>query len=85
MITYREDTKKVPIVKTCDKCGRIAHVYRADELVEFNSFYHFEFYGCYGSVFADGGLVEVDLCQHCLLDMIGDIWKKRVEKGKDGK
>lgn len=79
MIEYK--TKEVketyPVAKICDKCGR--RVEKTD-IIEWQEFYHISFTGGYGSIFGDTELVEIDLCQHCLMELIGDVWKKRMEK-----
>ena len=67
MITYKTitQTERVEDKFYCDKC-KIA-VTDPMELQESYKMYH---YTGYGSVFGDGMEVRVDLCQHCLKDLI---------------
>lgn len=54
------------MVITCDICKRKLV---GPELEEFCSV---EKHCGYGSVFGDGNLVKIDMCQHCLKDKLGE-------------
>jgi hypothetical protein len=53
----------------CDRCAREADIDDVD--CEFHEFTSIEYKAGYGSVFGDGNKVEVDLCQHCLKELLG--------------
>jgi hypothetical protein len=53
----------------CDVCKK---EYKPDDIFELQEFHHIRFTGGYGSVFGDEADVECDICQHCLLKMIGE-------------
>lgn len=62
-------------LKVCDKCGRkitLNAVNKCKQLdvIEWQEFYHINFEGGYGSIFGDGEVVRVDLCQHCLKEIL---------------
>ena len=62
-------TTKEVVGFTCDRCKQTfteeEHPFEVQEA-------HFiRFVGGYGSVFGDGSPVACELCQHCLLDLIG--------------
>lgn len=52
----------------CDRCGREAdaHEGEAEELVSIDRV------GGYCSIFGDGNRISVDICQHCLKDILGE-------------
>ena len=52
----------------CDRCGREAkaHQGEAEELVSIDRV------GGYCSIFGDGNRISVDICQHCLKDVLGE-------------
>lgn len=52
---------------TCDRCKKII----TDELEEQEAM-TLRFTGGYSSVFGDGANVEVDICQQCLKELVGD-------------
>jgi len=54
---------------TCDGCGLSAD--KDERPMEFSEFLSHRATGGYGSVFGDGSLVEVDLCQRCVRDILG--------------
>ena len=56
---------------SCDRCGRAAWPFDADDIVELQEFLYVCFTGGYGSVFGDGARMEVDLCQHCVKELLG--------------
>ena len=56
------------ISKECDKCHKIFYPY---DIFEIGEFLHFRNVGGYGSVFGDGTKIELDLCQHCVKEILG--------------
>jgi hypothetical protein len=52
----------------CDRCGREAEAHggEAEELVSIDRV------GGYCSIFGDGNRISVDICQHCLKDVLGE-------------
>lgn len=61
---YEEVTKII-----CDRCGKNIG---PDDIVEMQEFLEISFTGGYGSVFGDQSIVECDICQECLMELIGD-------------
>ena len=68
MITLREITATEPATIICDRCGRSTK----------NEPDNFEFAEClsikhtcgYGSIIGDGTTLQVDLCQHCVKEVL---------------
>ncbi|WP_240297093.1 hypothetical protein [Escherichia coli] len=54
--------------KTCDRCGRHAKTVVDD--IEFNEFLSVNHLAGYGSIFGDSNRLKLDLCQHCLKDVL---------------
>lgn len=64
------ESKFISTSITCDVCGK---TYDEDddcfETQEFISIHH----DCgYNSVFGDGNMIYIDICQHCFKEMVGD-------------
>lgn len=55
--------------KTCDRCGR--HAKTAVDDTEFHEFLSVDRLVGYGSIFGDGHRLKLDLCQHCMKDVLG--------------
>lgn len=68
------EEKEYPVSIICDVCSK---EYSLDEksenydVFETQEFTHIHFTGGYGSVFGDGRMVELDICQHCLKEKMG--------------
>lgn len=66
---------------TCDVCKK---EYEIDDTFEIQEFYHITHQCGYGSVFGDGEVLKIDICQHCLKKIIeekcGDIKNFIVEE-----
>jgi len=71
-----KDVRPEPYTKeiSCDRCGLNAVL---DDL-EFHEFTSIDMRAGYGSIFGDGNLVQIDLCQHCLRGTLGQ-WIRVVE------
>lgn len=65
-----KETEKI-LSFQCDKCKK-EFDYEVD-IFEIQEFHHIHFVGGYGSVFGDETHVQCDLCQRCLMEIIGDI------------
>lgn len=68
MIHTTPATTEVPIELNCDRCGRVVP---ASDAVEWQEALQLRFTGGFGSVFGDGARVAVDLCQHCVKELLG--------------
>ena len=66
-----KDVRPASFVKQirCDRCDRLAEV--GDAGLEFQEFVSINQQAGYASIFGDGNHVQVDLCQHCLKDVLG--------------
>jgi hypothetical protein len=60
--------KEVCISITCDICKK---VYSTDDIFETQEFTYIRNDCGYGSVFGDGEVIELDICQHCLKEILG--------------
>lgn len=67
MITYETVKTQRPSTIACDKCGRSDDV----DGMEGQEFLRHSDGAGYGSVFGDGSRVELDLCQHCVKEVLG--------------
>jgi hypothetical protein len=70
MLEYRNKVIKEPAACTCDRCGRRMTA-DLNQDWEWNQKLSISFEGGFGSVFGDGNKISVDLCQHCVLDTLG--------------
>jgi hypothetical protein len=52
----------------CDRCGKVT---ARDEL-DFHAMNSIGFSAGYASIFGDGNRVDIDLCEHCLKDTLGE-------------
>jgi antitoxin CcdA len=57
--------------KECDKCHRNFDVNNIDNICEIQEFIHIRNVGGYGSIFGDEVEIELDLCQHCVKEVLG--------------
>lgn len=66
-----KDVRPASFVKQirCDRCDRLAEV--GDAELEFQEFVSIDRKAGYASIFGDGNHVQVDLCQHCLKEILG--------------
>lgn len=55
---------------TCDKCGKVLTP-EGDGIFEWQEAFCISRTGGYGSVFGDSDTWHLDLCQHCLHELIG--------------
>jgi hypothetical protein len=66
-IEMMESASVVSQIK-CDRCGRIAE---RDDL-DFHAMTSISFSAGYASIFGDGNRIEIDLCEPCLKDALGE-------------
>lgn len=59
---------KIFLSITCDVCGK---EYSGKDWEEVQEFRHIGFTGGYGSIFGDGKQYTLDICQHCLNELLG--------------
>jgi hypothetical protein len=53
---------------TCDCCKK---EYLSEDFFEIEEFINISKYTGYGSIFGDGSIVELDICQHCAKKLLG--------------
>lgn len=78
MIHYKKKIKtfEVPEYITCDRCkNSYSTDPYTDDSMEVQEFHHIRFTGGFSSVFGDSVPIECDLCQHCLLELIGTFYR----------
>ena len=70
MIEYNAEFKTVNVLakKICDICKRESHP--GD--FEWQEFSSIKYTAGYNSVFGDGTIIEIDICQHCLKDKLDE-------------
>ena len=56
---------------TCDKCGLTA-CHSGEGVLDAQEFIHWRRTGGYTSVFGDGSVLELDLCQGCIKELLGE-------------
>jgi len=56
---------------TCNRCG-FTVTRSDDDVLEWQEFMMWRNLGSYGSVFGDGNLIELDLCQRCVKELLGE-------------
>jgi hypothetical protein len=66
-IEEKTTTNKL-VSMTCDICGKDLQANFIEEQECFNIVH----YGGYGSIFGDGSIVAVDICQQCFKDKFGE-------------
>ncbi|MCK5023832.1 MAG: hypothetical protein KAS04_06660 [Candidatus Aenigmarchaeota archaeon] len=75
MKNYREEEKTTIhselISVTCDKCGK-----ETPDLLDFQEWLYIDFVGGYASIFGDFTKVQAEICQECLLEIIGGFCRK---------
>jgi hypothetical protein len=57
---------QVFVSATCDKCGKT----ETDQM-ELQEWFFYHFVGGYNSIFGDMDEFEIDLCQQCLKELLG--------------
>lgn len=61
--------RKELVSVTCDVCKK---TYTEANAMELQEFIHIQERCGYGSIFRDGDTIELDMCQHCLKDRLGE-------------
>lgn len=68
MIILREMTIQEPASIICDRCGRRAE--NESDSFEFGEYLSLDHIGGYGSIVGDGTRLQLDLCQHCVRELL---------------
>lgn len=68
MILFREVTVQEPASIICDRCGRGTD--NAPDSFEFNEYLSIDHACGYGSIIGDETRLQVDLCQHCVKELL---------------
>lgn len=75
MLKYENVTTKQSVAAVCDRCGREMQKHDG----EWEERISIAFRGGYDSIFGDGNTVELDLCQHCIKEVLGQ-WIRVTEQ-----
>lgn len=80
MLICTEHTTTVKVVSgfKCSICGKVA-----EDDIEMQESQTIVISGGYGSVFGDGALGRLDICQHCMKEKLGEFieWQEYDEEG----
>lgn len=70
MKTIKKQTQEIEVIEsiTCDCCGRVIPI---KDTLDFYEIWSIQKVGGYGSVFGDGNVLELDLCEYCAKDLLG--------------
>ena len=73
MIYYEkiQDVRERIKFRECDKCHKKFDADNTDDIYEIQEFLYFRNVGGYGSIFGDEAKIELDLCQHCVKELLG--------------
>ena len=63
------EEQEVPVSLICDRCKKEISI---EDDMELQEWHHIDFVGGYYSVFGDGVIVQANICQDCLLELIGN-------------
>lgn len=63
---------EIPDALVCDVCKTKYHFANNQEHMEIQEFVHIKTMGGYSSVFGDTVEIELDICQHCLKEKLGE-------------
>jgi len=76
MIKYKNKKVKRQIATSiiCDVCKKEYSYKNDSDIFEIQEFQHINFIGGYGSVFGDGALMKLDICQHCIKEKLGEFF-----------
>ncbi len=68
--------QKIPESITCDVCKKEYNCKKGergnDDIMEVQEFNHIRFQGGFNSIFRDGVVMKIDICQHCLKKLLGE-------------
>jgi hypothetical protein len=72
MIKYKKEMieEDVPEIIICDVCKKEYDF--EEDWEEIQEFHHIHFEGGFGSVFGDGVRMKIDICQHCIKNLLGE-------------
>jgi len=57
----------------CDKCQKEYFYNNPDDLLEIEEFFEIQHSCGFNSIFGDNSFIELDICQHCMSELIGTI------------
>lgn len=69
MLKFENVTTEQIVAAVCDRCGREMKKHGLDS--EWQEKISIAYRGGYDSIFGDGNAVEIDLCQHCVEEVLG--------------
>jgi len=74
---YKEETTTVRILESveCDCCHKVYFTNDTHDQFEIQEFLSYYEMGGYGSIFGDGNIIQLDLCQECIKDVLGKYLK----------
>lgn len=84
-----KETQEIEVVEsvTCNKCGKIIKVNnpdsKSDDWIEIQEMFGYTSHCGYGSVFGDGFIYTVELCQTCWKEIIMPYVKEYVYEEED--
>jgi hypothetical protein len=81
MKKFKKQSVEVLSAYTCDKCGREAD-FDSDGF-EAQEFISIEQKAGYASVFGDGDIVCLELCQHCFKELLGSWIKVKKSQSRE--
>jgi len=64
--------EEIAVRITCDICHKVFDLTTTQDEMEVQEFHRIDFVGGYGSVFGDTYRVQCDICQNCLLKLLGN-------------
>lgn len=66
------DTIEKTVSVTCDICKKTYSLDKqSNDIFEVQEFIHVKEHCGYGSIFGDGDVIELDMCQHCFKEKLG--------------
>ena len=71
---YEVVTETIQVFESlvCDRCKKLIE---KEDWVEIQESFSYSFTGGYGSIFGDCCSYEIDLCQHCLKETLGEYFR----------
>lgn len=76
MLKFENVTMEQAVAAVCDRCGSEMQKHSG----EWEEQISIAFRGGYDSIFDDGNAVELDLCQHCVKEVLGQ-WLRVTDDG----
>jgi hypothetical protein len=67
--------KLYPLNITCDVCGKQFFYNKEEDFFEIQEFFSIHHSCGYGSKFGDGVALDIDICQHCMKELLGNYFR----------